>query len=101
MKEILVVFIISFNVLLISGKELEFTRYYFRRKSTWGKAVNRAEWKCREEKCQHFELGLLKDICIRKCISPDCYQELYAWNELQKKTFLWFTATQEDILLYL
>lgn len=47
-----------------------------------GKAVNRAERKCREELCGNFEDNLKKDICIRKCISKDCHKEMYAWNEV-------------------
>lgn len=51
-------------------------------KTSQGKAVNRAERECREDKCGNVEDGLQKDICIRKCVSFDCYQEIYAWNEV-------------------
>eukprot|EP00112_Aurelia_sp_Birch-Aquarium-sp1_P023729 Seg719.1 transcript_id=Seg719.1/GoldUCD/mRNA.D3Y31 product="hypothetical protein" protein_id=Seg719.1/GoldUCD/D3Y31 len=67
-----------------AAKDLEFKRYQFRKKSTWGRAVNRQERVCKEEVCVNNEEGLLQDICIRKCMAPHCYQELYAWNELEE-----------------
>eukprot|EP00794_Sanderia_malayensis_P007852 gene7852-8701_t len=64
-------------------KDLEFNVYHFRRKSRWGKAVKRAERKCREDTCKLFR-GLTEEICIRKCMSPACHKEIYAWNELEE-----------------
>ncbi|XP_068729159.1 uncharacterized protein [Montipora capricornis] len=64
-------------------KVFQFKHYNFRKKQRLAKKYLPLEKDCEATKCQgHGGLELIK--CTRKCISQLCYDELYAWDELEE-----------------
>lgn len=74
---------------MVLCRDLNFPRYNIRRKSTWARKYNRKERECKTNPCEVGELSnsalnfeQLK--CIRNCLSASCYNEIYAWDELEE-----------------
>eukprot|EP00045_Choanoeca_perplexa_P001589 m.20767 g.20767 ORF g.20767 m.20767 type:complete len:130 (-) comp11051_c0_seq1:230-619(-) len=62
-----------------------FKRYQLKKKNRWAKTVRSAlqscEQSCRQKQPNLDELSVLE--CSRKCVSSDCYHELYAPDPLE------------------
>ncbi|XP_028403820.1 uncharacterized protein LOC114526423 [Dendronephthya gigantea] len=62
----------------------QFKRYSYRKKSG-----NERRYRLEEERCHNVDecqlkKGLDKEKCVRTCVSKQCYDELYSWNELEE-----------------
>ncbi|CAH3150527.1 unnamed protein product [Porites evermanni] len=67
----------------LHAKEFRYKHYTFRKKQRLAKKYSPLEKGCEVNQCKDlFGLELIK--CTRKCISQTCYDELYAWDELEE-----------------
>ncbi|KAL9953011.1 hypothetical protein ACROYT_G040358 [Oculina patagonica] len=67
----------------LNAKDFRYKRYSFRKKQRLAKKYSPMEKDCETKKCQGvYGLELIK--CTRQCISQVCYDELYAWDELEE-----------------
>lgn len=63
--------------------EFRYKYYSFRKKQRLARRYSPLEKQCERNKCQGLG-GLELTKCTRKCISQSCYDELYAWDELEE-----------------
>jgi len=67
----------------LTAKEFRYKHYTFRKKQRLAKKYAPLEKDCETNKCQSL-VGLELIKCTRQCISQACYDELYAWDELEE-----------------
>ncbi|KAJ7384072.1 hypothetical protein OS493_024086 [Desmophyllum pertusum] len=78
-----VVFVVLLLLDSLNAKDFRYKHYSFRKKQRLAKRYSPLEKECGTKKCQGF-VGLELTKCTRQCISQACYDELYAWDELEE-----------------
>eukprot|EP00049_Salpingoeca_infusionum_P027209 m.31083 g.31083 ORF g.31083 m.31083 type:complete len:145 (+) comp9372_c0_seq1:76-510(+) len=64
------------------GVEFTFPKFSFRRKGPWARKVKTALRLC-DAACGYVEMDVAGFECSRKCMSPQCYDHMYAWDPLE------------------
>ena len=84
-RSILVLVLCAF----VLAKDFTYPTYTFKKKSPWARKYKNREADCREKSCQaehmsSLALNLEQLECVRKCVSHDCYDKMYAWDILEE-----------------
>lgn len=80
---LIALFCVTLLLCSLDAKDFRYKRYTFRKKQRLAKKYSPLEKECESKECQGvFGLELTK--CTRQCISQVCYDELYAWDELEE-----------------
>ena len=74
---------------LVFAKDFNYPTFTFKKKSPWARKYKNREADCRAKNChaEHLsslELNLEQLECVRKCLSRDCYEKMYAWDKLEE-----------------
>lgn len=84
LQNVLVLLLCSALLIRFSdAKDFRYKHYTFRKKQRLAKRYSPLEKDCETITCQGF-VGFELTKCKRKCISQFCYNELYAWDELEQ-----------------
>lgn len=84
LQSVLVVLLcIALLITFSDSKDFRYKHYTFRKKQRQAKRYFPLEKDCETKTCQGF-VGLELTKCTRQCISQLCYNELYAWDELEQ-----------------
>ncbi len=82
-----IVLIILFLLLLLFSEATrpyyEYKRYSYSKKKTNERKIRNLKQQCESRECKEF-YGLDNNICVRKCMSEFCYNELYDNDELEE-----------------
>ncbi|XP_054764808.2 uncharacterized protein LOC129271498 [Lytechinus pictus] len=79
---IFVLFFMIFLSVCNSKMIYQFNRYHYKKKPRSENLFKRDTRMC-ESECTSY-VGRERLNCIRKCISSECYEELYSWDELEE-----------------
>ncbi|CAH1772799.1 unnamed protein product [Owenia fusiformis] len=84
-NHIMVMALIVIAVMTIETEAVySFKRYTYKKKAKYTKKFKAAQSRCEASgQCNGLE-GLQSTICLRRCMSEDCYQELYGHDELEE-----------------
>jgi len=64
--------------------DFPFKRYGYKKKQKSEKKIKSLKMRCEhEDECKDLR-GVALTGCVRRCISPVCYEELYAHDELEE-----------------
>lgn len=64
--------------------QFPFPKYAYRKKQKHERSIRQLRQRCEGSKDCENKLGVDYVACIRNCMSPQCYQQLYSFNELEE-----------------
>ncbi|XP_002737447.1 uncharacterized protein LOC100372531 [Saccoglossus kowalevskii] len=81
---LVIVFVIFLDYLMVECKMFQYPRYSYKKKPKSERRFKSERNKCdNDAQCANVPPGLPKLNCIRQCMSQKCYDDIYAFDELE------------------